>query len=241
MATEKLYIAKLESGEEIGPAEAEVLIKLAENGTITNTTMVRSKLIPDWNRAGNVDFLKAIIFKQQQEALEQQALGKSIFSKIRDRIFLVAPQLDDSKGVIKVKAESLPAAMPLQRLLAGLTDILVLAICLGLIFFGAKQALANGVLTDDNAVYITVPAMIVFVILYFTILISWKTQTIGQHFWGIFLIRRNGKPFWMGRVFFFACLLLIFGIFTPIFLIIGTRTYPEILTGTRLAKVPANQ
>ena len=66
MATQRLYIAKLETGEEIGPVEQEALVKLAENGTITATTMVRSKLIPEWNKAGSVDFLKAIIFRQQQ-------------------------------------------------------------------------------------------------------------------------------------------------------------------------------
>ena len=101
MATEKLYIAKLENGEEIGPAEQDVLIKLAESGTITATTMVRSKLIPEWDKAGDVDFLKAIIFRQQQEKMEEIATNQPLLKRIRERITLTAPQLDTGHGIVK--------------------------------------------------------------------------------------------------------------------------------------------
>lgn len=237
MATEKLYIAKLESGEEIGPAEQEALIKLAEVGTITATTMIRSKLIPEWNKAGNVDFLKAIIFKQQQAELVQIAQNKSIFKKIAERVTLTAPQLDNAVGLVKVKVENLPKPPPLLRILAGITDLVILIPCLIAIFCGGKYCLDNGFLTDDNAVYVTLSTMLVFYFAYFTLLISFTSQTFGQRFWGVFLIRANGKPFWMGRVFFFTLFLLPFGLFAPIFLAIGVKTYPELLTGTRLAKV----
>ena len=240
MATEKLYIAKLENGEEIGPAEQEVLIKLAQNGTITSTTMVRSKLIPEWGKAGEVDFLKAIIFKQQQEKMEEIANNQPLLKRIMERITLTAPQLDTG-GIVKTKVETLPKPSPLMRFLAGLTDFIVVIIGVALLFIGAKYCLENEILDDENAVYITVPVLIVFVIMYFTLFIAFTTQTIGQRFWGMFLIRTNGKPFWIGRVFFYSLLTTIFGIFTPIFLIIGTKTYPELLTGTRFAKVLTNK
>ena len=237
MATEKLYIAKLENGEEIGPADQEVLIKLAENGTITATTMVRSKLIPEWDRAGEVDFLKAIIFRQQQEKMEEIAMNQPFMKRLMDRITLTAPQLDSGHGIVKTKVETLPAPSPLMRFLAGLTDFIIVVVCVVGLFIGAKACLENGILTDENAVYVTIPVLIVFVLMYFTLLIAFTTQTIGQRCWGMFLIRSNGKPFWIGRVFFYSLLTMIFGLFTPIFLIIGTKTYPELLTGTRFAKV----
>ena len=35
MATEKAFLVKLESGEELGPMDTDALVKMAENGTIT--------------------------------------------------------------------------------------------------------------------------------------------------------------------------------------------------------------
>ena len=244
MATQKLYIAKLETGEEIGPVEQEALVKLAENGTITATTMVRSKLIPEWNKAGSVDFLKAIIFRQQQENLKQQALNKSAWQRLVERVTLTAPQavVNSAGGLVQTRPEALPKASPLSRILAGLTDAIILALCLAGIFYGGAQLLAQGVLDDSNAVPLTLCAMLAFYLLYFTLQIGLgSNQTIGQRIWGVQLIRQDGKPFWMARAYFFALLLLPLGVFSPIFMLLNLRSYPEVLTRTRLAKVLAKK
>ena len=84
--------------------------------------------------------------------------------------------------------------------------------------------------------------MLAFYLLYFTLQIGLgSNQTIGQRIWGVQLIRQDGKPFWMARAYFFALLLLPLGVFSPIFMLLNLRSYPEVLTRTRLAKVLAKK
>lgn len=240
MAPQKLYIAKFENGEETEPVEQDVLIKLAENGTITATTMIRSKLIPEWNKAGNVDFLKAIIFRQQQDILQTKALSKSAWQRFCDRITLTAPQavMNKAGGLVQTRPEMLPKATPGLRLLAGLTDGLVIVICLAALYFGGTQLRAHQILADGYCVLATLAAMLLFYLCYFTLQIGLgSNQTIGQRLWGIQLIRTNGKPFWMARVYLYALFLLPSMVLAPVFILPGLRTIPEMLTATRLAKV----
>jgi len=155
-----------------------------------------------------------------------------------ERMTAVAPQQEGRAGLVKVNVETLPPASPVQRIFAGVFDLVILGIIICGIFFGGQACLENKVFEEDGtAVTLTVMASLFVVLAYFSIMIGCFTQTVGQRFWGLFLIRTNGKPFWIGRVFFFSVFLVIFGLLTPFFLFAGAKTFQELLTGTRLAKV----
>lgn len=236
--TDKLYIVKLENGEQIGPCEEEVLVKLAEEGKITANAEVRSKLIADWNKASTVKFLKDIIFKQQQEKLEEIATAdKSLKERILERIYLVAPQIAETNGIVKIKPETFPAASPGFRLVAGFVDLIIILIGWAVIFFGCYTMLDAGILDDSNCVEVAVLLMMLFSVMYFTLCINFMTQTVGQRQFGIVLIKNDGKPFWISRAFFFGVLVTILGPFTIFFLMTNSKTIPELLTNTRMAKV----
>lgn len=241
MATEKKYIVRLENGEELPPSEPEVLIKLAEAKTITPGAMVRHQLIPGWEKAGNVDFLKAIIFKQQQENLVKQAHSKSGWEKFKEQVTLVAPQLEERRGAVKVNLETLPPARPMARLLAGAIDLIILAIVSTGLFFGGKACISSEVFEGGTCVCLTCGMIVTVVVLYYALMIGLCSQTLGQRFFGVFMIRTNGKPFWIGRVFFYALFLMPFFVFSPVFLLIGAKTFPELITCTRMAKALADR
>jgi len=53
------------------------------------------------------------------------------------------------------------------------------------------------------------------------------------------LVRNSGQEFWVGRIFFYFIFMLLFGIFTPIFVYVtpSGRSLQEIFTKTRMVKI----
>lgn len=236
MANERSYLVKTEIGEELGPVDQEALVRLTENGRITPDALVRSVLVPRWEKAVNMPFLKPLLLeKQAQRILEKKVPW---WVRIKNRATLRAEDSVAMSSLVKVRAESFDRAPIFSRIFAALIDLFIVLI--GCLFLtGCCYILLKmEVLTTDNAAYILLLLCWFWINFYYIFTISVKTQTIGQKFWGIFLVRTNSMKFFAGRTFFYLLFMLFFGFFTPLHIKFtpSSRSLQEILTGTKMVK-----
>lgn len=237
MLSERLYLVKNEAGEEMGPVDQEALVNWAKEGKITPGCKVRSTLIPQWGAAGSVDFLKPFIFAQQEAAIRKKQ--NSIVNIIKRRIFLRAEDLMADGGLVKVRPETYPSASLLLRYLAGLTDTLLMLLLAAAISYLFTLLFRHGIFGKELVFYVGFGVFWVLCLLYFTLTIAYGTQTIGQRSWGIFLIKLDGQPFWVGRAFFYTIFMIPLGIFSALFVLTSEKklSAQEHLTGTRMVRI----
>lgn len=237
MTKEKLYLVQNELGEEFGPADQETLIHWAQSGKITAFCKVRPTLLPKWDQAVELSFLKPLLQEQVEAKLRQE--HDTFFIRLKKRITLSAEDMVATSSLVRVKLETFSHASLLHRLCAGLIDagvVLAGAIIIYLLF--ALLFYLN-IVGPEKVFYFGFIIFWLWLLLYFTFSISLGVQTIGQRFFGIFLIRVDGRPFWMGRAFFYTLFLIPFGWLTMLTgLIKGSiRGIPEKVTYTRMAKM----
>ncbi len=231
---ERLYIVKNEQGEEFGPLDREALIKYAENGRISPRDKVRSTIVPKWEKAIGLSFLKDIL--RVQEEAEVMAKANNRWARLRRQIHLEAETELGESGVVKLRLETFPSAGWFTRVMAALIDLLVLGaggVLLILVFYGLLKA---GVFTADSVAYFFGIFLWLWVSLYYAVAMACTTQTVGQRFWGIFLIRQDARPFFIGRAYAYTLLMLLFGWLTPLMVLIAGRGCQEIFTKTRMVK-----
>ncbi|MDD4539577.1 MAG: RDD family protein [Lentisphaeria bacterium] len=237
MASERLYLVKNEAGEEMGPADQDALVIWAKDGKITPGCKVRSTLIPQWEAAGSVDFLKPFILAQQEAAVRKKQ--NSIVNIIKRRIFLRAEDIMADSGLVKVRLENYPRANLLVRYMAGLTDTVMMALLAAGIAYLCTLLFQHSVFGKEQIFYVGFSLFWVLCLLYFTLSIAYCTQTLGQRYWGIFLIKQDGQSFWVGRAFFYTIFMIPLGIFSALFALTSENklSAQEYLTGTRMVKL----
>ncbi len=239
MAGERLYIVRTPSGEEFEPADEMTLVKWAEQGRITLDCKIRSTMIPKWENALELSFLKPILRQKLAEKVENQ--HDTFMNKVLARIRLRYEDFGKgaTNGLSVEDAAAQPTSEIWMRIAAGITDIVFLA-AIGLVYYLLfAWFFSRGILSGNNVFYIGFIVYWTTVLCYYLLNISIKTQTPGQRFWGIYLVRNSGQDFWIGRVFFYFIFMIIFGITTPIFVYVSGsgRSLQEILTGTRMVKI----
>jgi len=239
MAGERLYLVKTPDGSEYEPVDENTLVRWAEEGKVTLDCKVRTTLVPNWEPAIEVPALKPILKKRLVEKIENQ--HDTFLNKVKRRIMLRYE--DFSTGTNGLSKED-PAAMPTAeiwlRVAAGITDFIILFAVFVLYHLICAWMFANEIIVDgDSVFYLGFIAYWITVLCYYLVNISLFTQTPGQRFWGIYLVRNLGQDFWVGRVFFYFLFMLPFGIFTPIFVYVtpSGRSLQEILTKTRVVKI----
>jgi uncharacterized RDD family membrane protein YckC len=236
MANERSYIVKLETGEEFGPVEQEVLVRYAETGRINYKTQLRSVLVPRWEKAVSMPFLKEILQPQLEQALLSEK--RSILGRIWQRMTLKIDAPAATGSLIQVKAENFERAKMMPRILAALLDLLLIFAGGVLLTAFCYVLLKINILTTHNAAYILLLLCYIWFMGYYILLITLNVQTPGQKFWGIFLVRTSGEKFYFSRVFWYTIFMLLFGFFTPLHTKISPsgRSWQEILTGTKMVK-----
>ena len=238
MANERMYLIKTTEGEEMGPADQETLVKWAESGKIHPDDKIRSTMIAKWDRAINYDFLKQLLLGVEEAEVMKK--NKSVFSKLMDRINLRAPELEGRSGIVSVRLETYPAATIPMRIMASITDGVIITLLNIIVYFSCFLLFHSGVLNQSNAGYACETTIFLIHMFYHVLMIAYRIQTYGQRYWGVFLCRKDGQKFWVGRVFFYY---VLNSLFSPLFLVnwiiiaSSRRSIPEILTGLRMVKV----
>ena len=239
MAGERLFIVRTASGEELEPADENTLVRWAEEGRITLECKIRSTMVPNWENAIELPCLKPILKKRLVERIEQQ--HDTFMNRVMARINLRYEDFSkgDTNGLNKEDPAAQPTAEIWLRIAAGLTDAIFLFI-IGVVYhLICAWLFTKGILKGNNVFYIGFIAYWITILGYYMLNITLRTQTPGQHFWGIYLVRNSGQDFWIGRVFFYFLFMIPFGLFTPIFVYVTSsgRSLQEILTKTRMVKI----
>ena len=236
MANERSYLVKTEAGEDLDPVDQETLIRLAENGRITPEAQIRSVLVPRWEKAVNLPFLKPLLLEKQAQSVLKKKLPWYI--RIKNRALLRAEDTIAMHSLVRTKAENFDRAKMLPRIFAAAIDLLIVFVGCLLLTGCCYVLLKMGVLKADSVAYILLLLCWLWINFYYIFMISVKTQTVGQKFWGIFLVRTNSMKFFAGRAFFYVLFMFLFGFFTPLHIKISPskRSWQEILTGTKMVK-----
>lgn len=236
MATEKAFIVKLETGEELGPMDTDALVKMAQNGAIPADAQIRSTLIPLWQKAREMDCLKKIYRQQLLEMAEAKSQDKwaqmSAQINLRGDYDPLATQIDQ-EGITYS-----PAGFVI-RFLAGIFDLaFVILACLASLFI-CWGLLCASILPESIAFTITILMAWCFTSTYYVYMLNTYGQTMGQRFWGLVLITGDLRPVYPGRAFLFMVLTFLFGLISPItWLFTGCRgSLQEVVTGTKVRKI----
>ncbi|MBN2451528.1 MAG: RDD family protein [Lentisphaeria bacterium] len=235
-ANERLYILKTVDGEEYGPVDQECLVRWAENGRITAYCQIRSTLIARWESACEVPFLRSILLKQVEEKDTRNA---SLFSRIRTLATRRAVQVVEISGLHEVRPEDFEAARMHIRAAAALLDLAVVVLSGVATYLVFALLFSARVLGPNGAFYLGLMVFYLSAVMYYAYNMGFSGQTVGQRFWGIILIRKNGEEFYLGRAFTYTIGMFCFGLLTPFvaFVAPSGRSLQEIVTGTRMVRV----
>lgn len=82
-------------------------------------------------------------------------------------------------------------------------------------------------------------AFLPLLLLYYAISLGYYAQTPGMWFYGIFICRRDEEEVYFFRAFCYTLLMLVFGILTPLFMLLFKRGPHDILSGVYVYSVVA--
>jgi uncharacterized RDD family membrane protein YckC len=227
MAGAMKYMVRTGDGSEYGPVDQEALVQWAKAGRITSEAEVRNALMQKWNPADKLPFLKEII--------ENQANAGSGDTSVKSKLSnLVNPEAEGSKGgVFKYTAATIQL-----RFSAWVTDTLILLLIGAGILIAASSLIQGG--ANSKVIFTIATLAFVFCILmYYTVLLGFTAQTVGQMFWGIMVVRSQGEPVLMGRALVFSVFYLIFFWTTLVFAfsLPSKRGLQDLLSGVRVVKI----
>lgn len=235
MATsERRYILRSVDGEEFGPIDQDCLMRWAENGRITAYCEIRSTLLPRWEKAKEVSFLRDIIAQQQQVNDEEHT--PSVLSKIKSRIGLKATKQTARSGLTKTKVQDYELVGIPQRLASGISDMVMVFIYALCVYFVMAFFIANG-LDADIGFYLGFIIFYIGAVMYFAWTVSFQSQTIGHRVWGLLLVSDDEDVF-LGRGFMFSIGVIFFWFLTPFAMYVtpSGRALQDLISGTYVVK-----
>ena len=211
-SSERKYILRTGDGEEYGPLDQENLTRWAQSGRVTAYCEIRSTLLPRWEYARDVSFLREIIAAQQ--AADDSGSTASLWDRIKRRMTLRATRGKITSGLQEPKVADYERAGIPVRLLSGISDLIVVGLIALGIYLLFALLVSNGF--DPNAAFYTgVVVAYISILMYFTWSLHVTCQTVGHRIWGLILITSRGEEVPLGRAFLFAVGVLLFGLLTP--------------------------
>lgn len=236
MANERQYILKTVDGEEFGPADQETLVRWAQSGRITPYCQIRSTLIARWEKAVDIPFLRELLMTQVVEEQQKEATG---WDRFKQRVTMRAAEDKGTSGLHGSRPEDLEKAPMLFRILAAFIDCVIVVLLLVAVYLLFAFLYSVKAISGNAAGYLGIATAYVVFTLYYVLSIAVRGQTVGQRFWGIILVRRQGGCFWLGRAHAYLLFMIPFGILTPVAAYVAPsgRSIQEVLTGTRMVRI----
>lgn len=238
MAKERLYIIADRNGAEQGPFDQETLCRMAESGRIDLTFQVRSTLLTQWDAVANVSFLKPY-FQKQLEAIAA-AQERGLWKWLRRRATLRLEEKRLKAGTLgQTRSETAERADLLLRTVTVLTDLLIVALLLVAVLLGCSMLLRLNMLSAASFSRFYIVGAWAIIMIYHVILPVNRRQTLGEQFWGVCLVRSNGREVYYLRRLVYLFLTLCFGLFTPFHMRLSLlkRSWQELLTGSKMMTV----
>lgn len=222
------FLLRTPDGKEYGPTDEDTLTRWAQAGRVTTECQVRNSLMKTWHKPSEFEFLVPYIIDETD--IKNKKSGE-------DDDALRVPHSLTKAGTFKC----IPAN-PALRFIALFVDLLVLGAIGSGVYMLAYVNHQSGYtyILDESLTYsVSTFFMIIVFMLYYTIGLGLKAQTVGQWFAGIMIIRNGGKPVLAGRAFIWTVFYLLMGWSTPIFWAIlpGRRALQDLFSGTRVVKI----
>lgn len=231
------YFVRRPDKSEHGPYERDKLVQLFSAGDFDYRCEVRNALVKQWKAPEEVAPLKPIVRAQREAAQVKQE--EKTFSRLKKRISAAKPQQPDAMQRLHDRNVFTFTPAPVRlRVLAGISDLLLVLLWASGVSFLAVQAVRTG-MQANTAFY---GGFAVFLI-GAEMLLAWPlgfcAQTLGQRFWGIMVVRMKGQPAFLMRAFLFSLFACLFGWLTPLvaFVVPTRRALPDILSRTRVVRI----
>jgi uncharacterized RDD family membrane protein YckC len=232
MATGMKYFLRTPEDKEYGPIDQETLVQWAQAGRISPGSQLRNTLMSNWSAVTDIAFLKDIL---PDEVPVDQGIGGKLSSIVKKDGHKLAGAF---KGLhTSGKFQFTPASTGL-RFGAWVIDAAVLFV--GLFFILLLVAVANANATETYPIFYTTTIVVAgFFVLYYTITIGFLAQTIGQRFFGIMVVCKDGDPVLMGRALMFTLFYYIFWSTTLVFTFVlpSKRAIQDMLSGVRVVRI----
>lgn len=232
------YIVRRPDKTEHGPYDREKLVQLFSDGEFDYRCEIRNALVKEWKTPEEMAPLKPIA-RAQREA-DQVKHEERAVSKLKKRISASKPQLPDAMQQLHQRNVFTFTPAPIRlRMLAGITDLLLLALWAAGVAFLAVQTARGGIASDNAAFYGGFGVFLFGAELLLAWPLGFQAQTLGQRFWGIMVVRMKGQAIFLMRAFLFSLSACLFGWATPFvaFVLPTRRAVPDILTRTRVVRI----
>lgn len=199
------YKIRSGDGTEAGPLTAEELVTRTLAGEITEETPVRPALLPTWKPAREYSFLSGKFQVPVSAAAKPLRAGAepAPVTPLTNRI---------GAGIF----EFTPAPISL-RLAAGLTDLLLVLIPVYVGLLACERLRLPGQDLGSAPATSAVVVLAGVMLLYWTAAYGFRGQTPGQWYWGLMIVRKDGREVWLGRAFAAALATLFTGLLMPLF------------------------
>lgn len=233
---ERAFIVQLDTGEQLGPLDEEALKRLAEEGRIPEDAEVRSTMLAIWEKAKDVECLKKIYRARMLERAEAYAQDPK--AQLRARIEMRG-DYDPLANALSQEGITYHETSFFWRFVAGLTDLLVLAVSSFILLFICWGLMKGGILGGHAALLLYCALAWGGSALYYMYFLSERGQTVGQHFWGLVTITPDFRKVYPIKAFLFFLLTACFGILSPVtWLLFGCRyTLQERVPGVMVKRI----
>lgn len=220
------YYIRTEEGKEYGPVEQDVLMQWARDGRVTTSCSIRNSLVRKWTPAKKISFLEGIVRDEDEDSNKRKLTPDTPEKK--DAVYSL-----NKAG----KFRCVPAHVGL-RFGAWLVDMAVILL-ISFILFLVISSMIDGGLQDLVAYTIFTLATVAVYLLYYAVIMGRTAQTLGQWFWGIMVVRPDGRPVLVGRACWFAICELVFGWSTLVFgfVLPSKRALQDLFSGIRVSRI----
>ncbi len=223
----KTYIFSHQDGTESEPLPQEQLQDLARQGTLRRDTPLRSSLVRNWRPAEEFPFL-ADCFAEIETVANAAAA---------DDVPKVGPMSGRRSHRLGDRDFAFTSGSVGLRVSAGLTDLLIAAVLGAILLPVVSVARLAG--CSPSWVYAAfLAAWYALVLLYLAAGIGFFAQTAGQWFWGLMVVRTDGRPVLLDRAFLLALATVWLGCLMPFFVVAlpSGRSLCDLLCDTRVVR-----
>lgn len=244
------YIVKV-NDKEYGPVTEDVLREWVEDGRVLFNTQVRNSMMRVWKNAREFPFLETA-FETQSKKFDVGVVNASVphisnvTQFLKSRNPLIAEEKNGKNKSSEFKNRLFPDRANISlRFKAGVIDLAVTILFFILSFLFGTYLVSNHGVNPNFAAYTSFVLWLFLTLLYFGGCIGVFAQTLGMWYYGIILVRDgdDAEEVYLLRAYIYALLILIIGIFSPLFnFVIGRkRSLHDFFTDTQVVKISAKK
>lgn len=221
-------MVKDHEGNIYGPVSQSELEEWAKDQRLFADSQVRNVLFKEWRTAEEYSFLKSLLKPWSDKDVMKRP------DPVKSSTNYTASKSLTTSFIFRFT----PAGL-FHRVTGYLIDLVIVTVTWLLLSGIALSTLPPAYVQSPIFTAINIAGFVAIYLLYFTLFIGLRAQTIGHWFWGVMVVSANdGSPVMMGRAFTYSLLLLIFWWAAPygVYITPAGRTLHEYLANCRVIR-----